>query len=101
MASRSLDHPVFGVLRRDHSGSEDYPWWEGRARIPSLSTCRRRWAFESDLCGRLIAVVENPQTVEDTKWNQFEIMVKDEIGEGPTPEQERAFTYVLRMLVRS
>ncbi len=95
MASRDLDHPLFGSLRRDGADDEEYPWWEGRARIPSLSGCRRRWAFEADLRGKFVGVVENSETEADAVRDEFEITVKDEIGDGPAVEQERAFSYLL------
>jgi hypothetical protein len=94
--SRKLTHPVFGPLRRDREGGEDYPWWEGRARIPSLKGCRQRWAFDADLDGRFIGVVENAEsTPAHAERDEFEIVIKDEAGEGPTAEQERAFTYLV------
>jgi hypothetical protein len=57
--SRKLKHPRFGPLHRDTEDGEDYPWWEGKAKIPSLAGCRQLWAFNMDLNGRFIAIDEN------------------------------------------
>lgn len=91
-----MNHPVFGEIKRD----KELDWWVGQAQLPSFrefdETSKREWE-EKRMAGWKMPkpTKEEAQERELFKAGYFEMIIRDDPGDGPSPAQEKAFHYLL------